>query len=218
MRIFAAAGVDAADLALLAATLVRAGLRGIHSHGTLCVPEYVKKLTVDGVDPGGRPQVVRQTGGAIVVDVANAMGQVAMSFALDQAIVTAREHGVAMAAVGRSNHCGAMDYWAMRALPQATIGIAGTNALPTMVPWGGLDKIVGMNPLAISVSDHEEPAIVVDLAFGMTAHGKIRVYEQKGQPIPGNWATDTAENLTTDAAAALAGLILPADTKASASQ
>lgn len=52
----------------------------------------------------------------------------------------------------------------------------------------------------------------------MTAHGKIRVYEQKGQPIPGNWATDTAENLTTDAAAALAGLILPADTKASASQ
>lgn len=209
-RIFAAAGVDDADAALLADTLVRADLRGIHSHGTLRVPDYVKKLTVDGVDPRGRPHVVRQTGGAIVVDGANAMGQVAMSFAMDRAIAAAREHGIAMAAVGRSNHCGAMDYWAMRALPHGMIGIAGTNALPTMAPWGGLDKIVGMNPLAIAVPGNEEPAIVMDLAFGMTAHGKIRVYEQKGEPIPGDWATDTAGNPTTDAAAALAGLILPA--------
>ena len=76
----------------------------------------------------------------------------------------------------------------MRALPHGMIGLAGTNALPTMAPWGGLDKIVGMNPLAIAFPTAEEPPLVLDVAFGMTAHGKIRVYQQKGHPIPEGWA------------------------------
>jgi LDH2 family malate/lactate/ureidoglycolate dehydrogenase len=103
-----------------------------------------------------------------------------------------------------------MDFWAMRALPHGMIGLAGTNALPTMAPWGGLDKIVGMNPLAIAFPAAEEPPLVLDIAFGMTAHGKIRVYQQKGHPIPEGWATDRDGNPTTDPAAAIEGLILPA--------
>lgn len=209
-RIFAACGMREADAGLLADTLVSADLRGIHSHGTLRVPDYVKKLTEDGVDPRATPRVERRFGGAIVVDGANAMGQIAMNVAMQAAIAAAREHGLAMAAVGRSNHCGAMDYWAMQALAHDMIGIAGTHALPTMAPWGGTDKIVGMNPLAIAFPGAREPALVMDIAFGMTAHGKIRVYAQKGAPIRGDWATDAAGNPTTDAAAALQGLILPA--------
>ena len=209
-RIFAACGMREADAGLLADTLVKADLRGIHSHGTLRVPDYVKKLTLDGVDPRATPRVERRVGGAIVVDGANAMGQIAMHVAMQAAIAAAGEHGLAMAAVGRSNHCGAMDYWAMQALPHDMIGIAGTNALPTMAPWGGTDKIVGMNPLAIAVPGDREPPIVMDIAFGMTAHGKIRVYAQKGAPLPPDWATDAAGNPTTDAVKALDGLILPA--------
>ena len=119
-------------------------------------------------------------------------------------------HGVAFAAVGRSNHCGAMDHWAMRALPHGMVGLAGTNALPTMAPWGGLDKVVGMNPLAIAFPTDKEPPLVLDVAFGMTAHGKIRVYQQKRHPIPEGWATDRDGDPTTDPAAAIEGLILPA--------
>ena len=33
----------------------------------------------------------------------------------------------------------------------SSFGLAGTNALPTMAPWGGRDKIVGINPLGWSV-------------------------------------------------------------------
>src|SRR5438067_1468165 len=56
-----------ADAALLADSLVAADLRGVHSHGVLRVPEYVKKLRQDGVDPGGRPRVVRDAGAALVI-------------------------------------------------------------------------------------------------------------------------------------------------------
>ena len=63
------------DALLLAESLVFADLRGVHSHGVLRVPEYVKKLTVNGVNPRGRPTVVRDMGACLVVDGGNSMGR-----------------------------------------------------------------------------------------------------------------------------------------------
>src|SRR5262245_37097950 len=198
-----------ADAALLADTLVRADLRAIHSHGVLRVPDYVAKLTRDGVDPRGRPKIVHEAGAVVVVDGGNSMGQIGGMFAMREAIARARAHGLGAAAVRGSNHCGAMDYYAMQALPHDIIGIASTNALPTMAPWGGRDKIVGINPLAVAIPAAEEQPIVLDIAFGATAHGKIRVYHQKGASLPAGWAFDAEGRPTTDAAAALDGLIQP---------
>jgi LDH2 family malate/lactate/ureidoglycolate dehydrogenase len=208
-RIFEACGMDKHDAGLLAGALASADQRGIHSHGTLRVPDYVEKLTKGGVDPRGKPQVVSKNGAAIVVDAHNAMGQIAADFAMRSAIDTAGQIGVAVAAVRNSNHCGAMDYWAAMALPQGMIGLAATNALPTMAPWGGIDKIVGINPLAIALPANKEAPIVLDIAFGATAHGKIRVYHQKGETIPEGWSFDKEGQPTTDTAKALEGLIQP---------
>lgn len=207
--IFAACGMRVEDARLLSDSLVAADLRGIHSHGTLRVPDYVKKLTIEGVNPHGQPRIVSDRGGAIVIDGDNVMGQIAAALAMDSAIAAARRNAIAFAAVRGSNHCGAMDYWAMRALPQGMIGMCGTNALPTMAPWGGKDKIIGINPIAIAVPGGEEPPIVLDIAFGATAHGKIRVYHQKGEAIPEGWAFDADGHPTIDTAKALEGLIQP---------
>lgn len=206
---FAACGMSQIDAALLAETLVEADLRGVHSHGVLRVPEYVDKLTVGGVDPAGRPRVVKDHGAALVVDGANAMGQVASVFAMNAALARARETGVAVAAVGGSNHCGAMAYYAMMALAEDMIGIATTNALPTMAPWGGIDKIVGINPLAVAIPAGRRPALVLDMAFSGSSHGKIRVYRQKGLSIPEDWAFDRDGRPTTDPALAVEGLLQP---------
>ncbi|WP_162918739.1 Ldh family oxidoreductase [Taklimakanibacter deserti] len=207
--IFQACKMDEADAALLAGALVAADQRGIHSHGTLRVPDYVAKLTKGGVDPRGRPAIASRNGAALVIDAKNAMGQIAAHFAMSAAIETARATHVAIAAVGNSNHCGAMDHWAAMALSHGMIGIAATNALPTMAPWGGIDKIVGINPLAVAIPGGDEPATILDIAFGATAHGKIRVYHQKGHPIPEGWAYDAEGRPTIDAAQAMAGLIQP---------
>jgi LDH2 family malate/lactate/ureidoglycolate dehydrogenase len=207
--IFAACGMGTEDAALLADALASADQRGIHSHGVLRVPDYVDKLTRGGVDPRGRPRLASDRGAALVVDGGNAMGQIAAAFAMQAAIERAPRHGIAAAAVRGSNHCGAMDHWACQALAHDMIGIATTNALPTMAPWGGVEKIVGINPLAVAIPADREAAVVLDIAFGATAHGKIRVYHQKGHPIPEGWAFDAEGRPTTDAAAALEGLIQP---------
>lgn len=183
-------------------------MRGVHSHGVLRVPDYVGKLIREGVDPTGRPSVASRRGGALRIDGGNTMGQIGGTFAMDAAILAARETGIAFAALGNSNHCGAMDWYTMRAARAGMIGLAGTNAIPTMAPLGGTERIVGINPLSAALPG-DGPPFVFDFSFGATAHGKIRVHAQKGAPIPEGWAQDADGNPTTDAEAALTGLILP---------
>ncbi|MGH9839707.1 MAG: Ldh family oxidoreductase [Blastocatellia bacterium] len=207
--IFLRCGMSREDAALLAETLVAADLRGVHSHGVLRVPDYIHKLTAGGVDPRGQPRVVKNSPAAIVVDGGNSMGQIGSAFAMRQVIERARAANLAAAAVRGSNHCGALAYFAMLALPENMIGVATTNALPTMAPWGGADKILGINPLAIAIPAGEEDRVVLDIAFSASSHGKLRVYHQKNHPIPPDWAFDADGRPTTDAGAALDGLLQP---------
>lgn len=206
---FRRCGMGDDDAALLADSLVVADLRGVHSHGVLRVPEYVKKLTVDGVDPRGRPSLVRDGGACLVVDGGNSMGQIGAQFAMARVIERAEAHGIAAAGVRGSNHCGTMAYYAMQALPRDMIGLATTNALPTMAPWGGAERILGINPLGVAIPAGEELPIVYDAAFSGSSHGKIRIYEQKGLKLPEGWALDLDGRPTTDPTAAIDGLLQP---------
>jgi LDH2 family malate/lactate/ureidoglycolate dehydrogenase len=206
--IFQRCGMLAEDAELLTETLVVADLRGVHSHGVMRVPNYVKRLQT-GVNPKGRPRVVKDNGAALLIDGNNSMGQIGSTFAMRQVIERARTTGVAAAAVGGSNHCGAMAYYTMMALPEDMIGLATTNALPTMAPWGGIDRILGINPLSVAIPAGEEIPIVYDAAFSYSARGKIEVYHQKGLQIPSTWAFDAEGRPTTDPAKALEGLLQP---------
>lgn len=207
--VFETCGMSMPDAHLLADSLVDADLSGVHSHGVLRVPEYVKKLTVGGVDPKGRPEVVKDEGACLVVDGRNTMGQIGASFAMQKVIARAKDTGIAAAGVRGSNHCGAMAYFARMPLEQDMIGIATTNALPTMAPWGGAERILGINPLGFAIPAGEESPIIFDAAFSGTAHGKIRVYHQKGLTLPEGWAADKDGVPTTDPAKAIDGLLLP---------
>jgi len=182
--VFARCGMNAADADLLADSLVYADLSGIHSHRVLRVPEYIVKLTTGGVDPAGRRSLVRDVGACLVVNGGNSMGQIGMDYATKQVIERAAVHGIAAAVIRGSNHSGAMAYYASQAVAHGMIGIATTNALPTMAPWGGAQRILGINPLGIAILAGKERPIVYDAAFSGSSHGKIRIYQQKGWPLP----------------------------------
>ena len=207
--VFERCGMSEPDANLLADSLVDADLRGVHSHGVLRVPEYVQKLTHGGVNPRGRPTVVKDIGACLVVDAGNSMGQIGSLFSMDQAVRRAMSTGIAAVAIRGSNHCGALAYIARQTLSADMIGIVTTNALPTMAPWGGAERILGINPLAIAIPAGKEFPIVFDAAFSASSHGKIRIFHQKGLQIPDGWALDTEGRPTTDPAAAINGLLLP---------
>jgi len=208
-KIFERCDMCERDADLLADSLVFADLRGVNSHGVLRVPEYVKKLTTGGVNPRGHPRVVRDSGACMVVDGGNSMGQIGAHFAMARVIERAATTGIAAAAIRGSNHCGALAYFAVQALEHNMIGLATTNALPTMAPWGGAERILGINPVAIAIPAGDEFPIVYDAAFSGSSHGKIRIYHQKGLTLPEGWALDSEGNPTTDPAEAISGLLMP---------
>ncbi len=78
-----------------------------------------------------------------------------------------------------------------------------------MAPWGGRKKTVGTNPWSWAAPAGRFAPMVLDIANTGVARGKIYLARQKGQPIPQGWAIDANGAPTTDAAAAIAGIILP---------
>ncbi len=209
VAVFERCGMSQADAALLADSLVDADLCGTHSHGVIRVPEYAEKLTVKGVNPTAKPEVVREGPSFVIVDGRNSMGQLGAALAMRKVIDKAAKTGIAAGAIRGSNHCGAMAYFARMALPHDMLGIATTNALPTMAPWGGAERLLGINPIAISVPAGEMSPIVYDAAFSGSSHGKIRIYEQKGMRLHGGWALDREGQPTTDPKVAIDGLLAP---------
>ena len=67
----------------------------------------------------------------------------------------------------------------------------------------------GTNPIAFAAPQRDADPAVVDLALSRVARGKILAAAQKGDPIPGDWATNATGQPTTDAAEALKGTLLP---------
>ena len=128
---------------------------------------------------------------------------------MNRVLDRAADTGIAAAAIRGSNHNGAMAFYAMQALPRQMIGLATTNALPTMAPWGGAARLLGINPLGVAIPAGEEFPIVYDAAFSGSSHGKIRVFQQRGQTLPEGWALDAQGRPTIDPAAAIDGFLMP---------
>src|SRR5206468_593261 len=156
VRIFVKLGLPEEESQIVAEHLVEADLRGVHSHGVIRVPSYVASCKAGRINPRPNVRVVTDRGGQVVVDGDNGFGQLVAHRANQIAIDRGIEHGMAGVALRRSNHCGTMAYYAIRAIPHGLIGLATTNAGINMAPTGGTKKLVGNNPFAMAVPTSRE--------------------------------------------------------------
>jgi LDH2 family malate/lactate/ureidoglycolate dehydrogenase len=208
-RLFVAAGVPEASAASVADGLVEADLEGLASHGVMLTDMYIERLRQGSVSRDTRATIVSERQGAVVLDAANALGQLTAIQAVDIAIGKAREFAAGIVAVRHGFHFGVAGRYALHAAKAGCVGIAMCNTRPLMPAPGGAERVVGNNPLAIAVPAEGEIPIVLDMATSEAAMGKIRMAEKAKEPIPPTWAV-TAHGLpTTNASEAIAGMLLP---------
>jgi LDH2 family malate/lactate/ureidoglycolate dehydrogenase len=207
--IYEAAGMPAADAALVADTLVQADLWGHQSHGVLRLPWYLARLRAGVCVAAATPRTVVDAGALAVIDGGDAMGQVLTHHAMGEAIRRARVHGIAAVALRNSNHFGTALYYTLTAAREGCVAFLSTNASPAMAPWGGRQKTVGTNPWSWAAPAGRYAPMVLDIANTGVARGKVYLARQKGQPIPEGWAIDSNGAPTTDPQAAIDGIILP---------
>lgn len=207
-RLAGAVGVPAPDAEILADALLDADLHGSATHGLSRLGIYLKRIELGQIDPRAELVVEHRRSAVLVVDAANGLGQVQAARTLEHMLPLAREHGVVAATIRRSQHFGALGYYAGRAAREGMILLATSNGEPAMSPAGGYDPFFGTNPIAASFPTGRGWPVTIDLATSVVARGNIIAASREGYPIPEGWALDPDGNPTTDAERALAGTVL----------
>jgi LDH2 family malate/lactate/ureidoglycolate dehydrogenase len=115
----------------------------------------------------------------------------------------------ATVSVRNSSHCGALAYYTQMAADAGCIGFASTTAGRLMAPFGGVEKIIALNPLSWAAPTDKPWAVDLDMATSVIAGSKLGMAIEKGEKIPLGWALDEQGNPTEDPAAALKGTLLP---------
>lgn len=198
------------DAATCARRMVEADLRGVETHGVFRLPHYCRRIRAGGINvrPHVRPE--RENAVTALVDGDNGMGHVVMTFATELAIRKAAEAGLAWVGVRNSNHAGPAAVYSTMPLAHDMIGIYMTVANANhMAPWGGVELILGTNPISFAIPAGEEPPIALDIATTVSSYGKIKLAAQKGESIPVGWMVDRKGQPITDPRRSEEGFLLP---------
>ena len=189
--------------------LLRADLRGVETHGISRLLMYIPRLLKGLINPCPKIVVESASEALRIIHGDNGLGTVVGARGMKEAIKGAKSVGVGFVGCRDSNHFGAAAPYVLMACEEKMVGISGTNAAPTMAPWGGLAKIFGNNPLAVGVPCDKDDPFVLDMAMSFSSRARIRhIAEEKGT-IPEGWALDSKGRPTIDPIEALKGFVLP---------
>jgi L-2-hydroxycarboxylate dehydrogenase (NAD+) len=198
-KIFLHIGCPSEQAALATEVLLNADLRGIDSHGVARLSGYVRLWEAKRVNAKPNIRIIHETPSTAVVDGDSGLGLVVAPFAMQVAIEKAKKVGTGWVSVQNSNHFGIAGYHAMMALEYEMIGMAMTNASPLVSPTFSTERLLGTNPICVSIPAGEEPAFVADLATTTAANGKLEILQRKNMEAPLGWIQDKEGHPSTNA-------------------
>lgn len=208
-QLFACHGLSASDASIVADILLETELCGITTHGLSMVPAHIKKLD-NGYNRDAVFCIEHGNDSFSVCDADNSIGMLSAYHCMNLAIEKARTSGIHMVFCHNCNTFSAAYYYAKMALDAGMIAVVSSNAPTQMAPYGGKEKLLGTNPMAIAVPTDKEAPFLFDIATSAVAKSKINdAYHSGADKIPFGWATDEDGNPTDDPAKAVRGLLLP---------
>jgi LDH2 family malate/lactate/ureidoglycolate dehydrogenase len=209
-QVLVALGVLGQHAGVTARRLVEADLRDRTGHGIIRLPLYAERIDAGGINLRPDVRILHETPVSALVDGDNGLGQVVMTVAAETAIAKAKVSGLAWVGTWRSNHAGAAGVYTAMAMREDLIGIyyavASANVMP---PWGGRERLLGTNPLAVAIPAGQEVPFQLDIATTVASHGTIKVKAQAGEEMPEGWVIDLEGNPITDPERADEGFLVP---------
>ena len=208
-KILMAHSVGQRNATLTIASLLRAEMEGLPSHGFSRIPYYAAQSAAGKVDGHAVPLVERPRPGVVTVDARCGFAFSAFADGLPVAARAAKESGVALLAVRNSHHAGVLGFPVADLAEQGLVALGFANSPASLAPYGGKKVTFGTNPLAMACPRKNAPPLVIDLSMGLLARGKILQAAKKGELIPEGAAVDAQGNPTRDPAKAFDGALLP---------
>lgn len=203
-------GAGAMQAAEVAKAVARAEALGNVICGLYYLESYCVQLRSGRVNGTVSPEVSRPRPAAVLADAKFGFAQPAFAAALQEAVAATLENGVATLAVAHAHTCTSLGYFTEQIAAAGLIGIGFTNASPVVAPPGGNRRVIGTNPIAMTVPGDDAPALHFDFSTSAVALGKITMAKAAGENIPPGWAVDENGAPTTDPEAALKGALVSA--------
>lgn len=197
-----AGGVERAEAALVAESLVSANLRGYDSHGVMRIPYYLDQVAKGELAPGAEFTICRETPVLLVADGNWGFGRTQAGRLLDRLMDKAQTAGLAVGTLVHCGHVGRLGEYCEIAAQWGLVTqmMVNTHGVARRVaPPGGTAPRLGTNPIAFGVPHGEEP-MVLDFGTSATAEGKVRVLRIAGKTCPDGWLLDASGEPTCDPA------------------
>lgn len=170
---------------------------GVYTHGINRFPRFVATIRNGTVDVKAQAKRVGGFGALERWDGQRGAGNLNALAAMERAIVLGREHGIGCVAMNNTNHWMRAGTYGWQAADAGMIGICWTNTMPNLPPWGGVEPVIGNNPVVFAVPRAQGP-VVLDMAMSQFSYGTLESYRKRGEVLPVDGGFDEAGNLTRD--------------------
>ena len=197
-QVFGVLGTPPEDARICAEVLIASDLRSIESHGVGRLKVYYDRIRAGVQLVETKMEIVQETATTAVVDGHHGMGAVIAFRSMRLAMDKARQNGLGAIAVRNSTHFGIAGYYPLMAAREGMMGLALTNARPTIAPTFGAEPMLGTNPIAFAAPSDEGFPFCFDGATSVVSRGKIEVLARAEKPTPKGWVVDSAGTPLTD--------------------
>lgn len=179
-------GCNEDEASVVANHLVAANLAGHDSHGIGMLPTYGAQVKDGNLIPNQTPQFIQRNGAVSVVDASRGFGHRMAVLALDHAIETIADHGVAILALRNAGHISRVGTYSEYCAARGYVSIHMVNVVghdPIVAPFGAREGAFSTNPVSMAMPIDGQASPMLDMATSTIAFGKVRVANNKGELV-----------------------------------
>ena len=184
----------------VAGHLVENSRLGIHSHGLIRVPQYLKEIQRGEINPRARPRQTRRRGAVAWVTGNAGFGPLGGIYAGRRAVAAAGKYGVGLVIATELGHTGRLGAYAEQIAGEGCVALifgTGPKRGHIVAPFGGIDGRLSTNPIAYAVPNDTVP-VVADFATSALPEGKVRSARNLGLRLPDGVLQDADGHPTSD--------------------
>jgi ureidoglycolate dehydrogenase (NAD+) len=202
-------GAAAGEARIVGEALVWSDAIGRPNHGLWRLTAYAERFRRGLIQSPCQATFARVAPALFAVDGGNGFGHYVGHVAMQHAMEAASDAGIGLAAVRNSNHFGAGAYFVDLAARKKMIGVATSNSVAKLAPYGGVKPVLGTNPIAIGIPRSDRHPIILDMATAAVSGGSLIRAAEHNQPVPEGVVVDSHGRPVTDARVVSEGAMLP---------
>jgi len=191
-------GFDAERAGLCARLFAETTRDGVYSHGLNRFPRFRETIRNGSLVVDAKAEKVGGVGAFERWAGNRAAGNLSAHASMTRAIELAKAHGMGCVALRDTNHWMRAGTYGWQAADAGVIGMCWTNTMPNLVPWGGVERGIGNNPIVMAVPRASGAHVVLDMAISQYSFGSIAGYIARGEQLPFDGGFDAEGKITRD--------------------